>query len=94
MIYRCTQDFTLPKYDEDYCEEIGECVVPKDSLWCEDDSNILGADIHLECIDGCDDFGWIEISNDTFDRFFVEESGQVDTEEECDYCENSGNSET
>lgn len=61
--YKCIKEIWLEKYDGDgfSTEEYG--CVPIGSIWMRDDAaNIVGGEVHLECIDGADGFGWIEIT--------------------------------
>jgi len=44
--------------------------VPVGSIWYEDDSNIIGGEIHLECASEADDIGWIEIPRADLERYF------------------------
>ena len=62
----------LSKCDEDgfWTDEEGQ--VPVGSEWYTDETtNILDGEVHLECVSGCDDFGWIEISKENLKENFV-----------------------
>lgn len=73
MKYKCIKEMCIQMCDGDGSwieNQYG--VVPVDSEWHIDEtSSILGGDVHLECISGCDDFGWIEISNESLKENFV-----------------------
>lgn len=75
MKYRCIKELWLQKYDgdgfeipNDYgCVEVG-------SIWERDGGTIiLGGDIHLEAVSGGGNLGWIEVSTDTLEKYFVPE---------------------
>ena len=71
MKYKCIKEMCMQKYDEDGFWTNEEGHVPAGSEWCIDETtNILDGEVHLECINGCDDFGWIEISNENLKENF------------------------
>lgn len=71
MEYKCIKEIWLEKYDE-HCFSTGEYnCVPIGSTWMrEDDSNLLGGEVHLECVGGADGFGWIEVTEEDLRQHF------------------------
>lgn len=71
MRYKCVSALEIENYDEHgFCT--GDfAVVPEESIWYEDDINIIGGEVHLECESGCEDLGWIEITRADLDECFV-----------------------
>lgn len=70
MRYKCVNALEIEQYDAD-CYQTGDfCVVPEGSIWFEDDVNLIGGEVHLECESGCDDVGWIEITRATLTECF------------------------
>ena len=73
----------IPKCDDDCFmaeNEFGFILVG--SIWEIGESNMIGGEIHLDCISGCDDFAWIEIPNEHFESCFK----KID-DYECDGCD-------
>jgi len=72
MTYKCIKEMWLSKCDGDgfWTDEEGH--VPISSEWYDETINILDGEVHLECISGCEDFTWIEISKEHFKENFVE----------------------
>lgn len=73
MKYKCVKEMYLLKCDGDGFEIPNECgFVKVGSVWeRDDDVNIIGGDVHLECLDNDFDFGWIEITFDDLKENFV-----------------------
>lgn len=71
-LYECKKEMTLQKCDGDGFWDMDEYgLVGVGSKWHKDQgTSIIGGDIHLECISGCDDFEWIEISIEKFKEYF------------------------
>ena len=71
MKYKCVKEMWLMKYDEDcFATEEYNCV-PVGSTWERGDAgNLLGGEVHLECIEGADGFGWIEITKTDLESHF------------------------
>ena len=71
MNYKCNKEFSLTLYDED-CNPTEECkMIPIGSTWVRCDAgNLFGGEVHLECINGADGFGWIEITKVDLDSHF------------------------
>lgn len=74
MKYKCINEFEIQMCDDD-CFMIDNDYrnVPAGSIWEVSESNLLGGEVHLVCISGCDDFGWIEITNEHLEENFMEE---------------------
>lgn len=74
MKYKCIKEFHIQMYDED-CYEIenkfGYVLVG--SIWEVCNYDYSGGDVHLALVSGCDDFGWIEITNEHLEENFMEE---------------------
>lgn len=70
MRYRCVNALEIEQYDSDGCRTGGFGVVTEGSIWYEDDVNMIGGEVHLECESGCDDAGWIEISKADLEECF------------------------
>ena len=70
MIYRCIENSLLSIYCENGFPAWEFGIIPMDSIWYEDDISMIGGEVHLECESGCDDFGWIEITNEDLQRYF------------------------
>lgn len=64
--YKCIQEFSVDKYDEDECLIENEVIViPSDSVW-ESQAYSSMSDIRLEN----DEVGWLEISKKTLEAYF------------------------
>lgn len=63
MKYRCIKSMKLMEYDEN-CEQTEECnILPVGSIWQKDNAgSLIGGEVHLDCIEGANGFGWIEIT--------------------------------
>lgn len=71
MKYKCIKEMCIGKVDADGFHVPNEYgIVPAGSIWYEDDANIIGGDVHLECESGADDMGWIEITKDDLKENF------------------------
>lgn len=70
MRYKCVNALEIEQYDEGCCRTGNFCVVTEGSIWCEDDVNIIGGEVHLECESGCDDVWWIEIPRADLEECF------------------------
>lgn len=68
MKYKCIKDLSIPILDENWYEETGKYIIVKaGQIWIRDDeTNNIGADVHLDYEDG----NWIEISNETLKECF------------------------
>lgn len=73
MRYKCVKELCIPQCDGDGFEIPNKYgYVEPESVWEEDKTaSICGGEIHLECVSGSDDFGWIEISKTTLAEAFV-----------------------
>lgn len=73
MRYKCVKELCIPKCDGDGFEIPNTYgYVETGSIWEEDKTtSICGGEIHLECVSGTDDFGWIEISRLALTEAFV-----------------------
>ena len=73
MKYKCVKELFIPDCDGGGFEIPNKYgYVEPESIWVEDETtNICGGEIHLECVNGSDDFGWIEISKATLAEAFV-----------------------
>lgn len=70
MEYKCIKEFLIEKYDED-CFPTGKCeLVPVESVWCVEESNMIGGEIHLNCVSGANGFGWIELAEEDLNKYF------------------------
>lgn len=70
MRHKCVTAFEIEKYDDDGFFTGDFAVVPEESIWCEDDVNLIGGEVHLQCEGGTDDVGWIEITRATLEEYF------------------------
>lgn len=73
MNYKCVKEMYISIVDED-CSFVPNKYgyVPIGSEWYIDNANnLLGGDVHLECIGGCDDCGWIEITDEDLEENFI-----------------------
>ena len=73
MKYQCINEFEIQLCDENCNEvenEFGYVLVG--SIWEICDYDYIGGDVHLALISGCDDFGWIEITQEHFKDNFIE----------------------
>ena len=71
MEYKCIKEIWLPEYNEDCSNTEKFNCVPTGSTWeRNDDASMIGGEVHLECIEGADNFGWIEITKATLDFHF------------------------
>ena len=62
MRYKCKNAMEIEKYDE-HCFPTGNYdVVTEGSVWYENDVNMIGGEVHLECESGGENVGWIEIT--------------------------------
>lgn len=71
MTYKCKKEFWLPMSDDNgFINESEQALVPIGSVWYPDDANIIGGEVHLECMSGCEDLGWIEITATDLSDYF------------------------
>lgn len=71
MEYKCVKEMTLEIVDGDgfgIPNKYGH--VPVGSIWYEEDTSIIGGEIHLECASGADGMGWIEITKEHLKEYF------------------------
>lgn len=75
MRYKCVKELCIPKCDGGGFEIPNTYgYVETGSIWEEEEdktTSICGGEIHLECVSGTDDFGWIEISRLALTEAFV-----------------------
>ena len=71
-MYKCIKGFSLERYDDDGFEVEGEYLtVEENSIWNvpeDTDCRFIGGEIRLE--NG--DMGWLEISKDTLEEYFID----------------------
>ncbi len=73
MKYQCIKEFEIQMCDDDcFLIENEFGYIPVGSIWEVSESNLLGGEVHLVCVSGCDDFGWIEITQEHFKENFIE----------------------
>ncbi len=65
--FKCKNEFKVNEYVDD--EETHNLIkIEVNSIWKRKNNNYIGQDVHLERVD---DYGWIEISEETFVKNFV-----------------------
>lgn len=73
MKYKCIKEMLLPKCDGNGFEipnKYGFVIVG--SMWeRNDDSSIIGADVHLDSLDDDTSFDWLEITFEDLEKNFV-----------------------
>lgn len=70
MRYKCISAMEIEKYDGN-CSPTGSFgVITEGSVWYEDDVDMIGGEVHLECESGCEDAGWIEITRADLEECF------------------------
>ena len=78
MKYRCVKTFSVDKYDDDGFRTEKQMRVRNDSIWEKDEEHyrFVGGDdtIRLEN----EKYGWLEITEETFNEYFVELEKIVD----------------
>lgn len=70
-MYKCTDTFFIDTVDDDGFHEDEQMTIPKYSIWDlpeEDDYRFIGGEIRLES----EKHGWIEITKETLEQYFVE----------------------
>lgn len=70
MRYKCIKDMEIELYDADCCRTGSFGMVTEDSIWNEDNSDMIGGEVHLECESGCECAGWIEITRADLEECF------------------------
>ncbi len=70
MRYKCINAMEIEKYDENGFPTGNFGVITEGSIWYEDDVNMIGGEVHLECESGCEDVGWIEITQKDLEDCF------------------------
>jgi len=71
MEYKCIKEMKLRRYGEGCLMTKEYSIVPIGSIWIrDDDENLIGGEVHLECTEGDDDLGWIEISLKDLEHYF------------------------
>lgn len=72
MRYKCIVEFVIQMCDDD-CFMIDNDYrnIPIGSVWEVSDSNLLGGEVHLDSISGCEDFGWIEVPKEIIENNFI-----------------------
>ena len=70
MKYECIEEFYLPFLDEhgSMTDDYGK--VSKGSIWEYDPSYVSESDVRMCKENGDDDFGFIDITNEHFDKYF------------------------
>lgn len=72
MKYKCINEFIVPRCDDDCFDIEGEYFhVLVGSLWELGDDNMIGGEVHLDCVEGSNEFTWVEIPNEDFKENFV-----------------------
>lgn len=66
--YKCKESFGVPMYDEGgfYLDET--MVIESGTEWEQTDNDIIGGEIHLECVGA--EWKWLEITKETLERCF------------------------
>lgn len=69
MKYQCVKSFDVEKYDDDGFNEDETRLIVAGSIWERDmsDNRIIGGEVKL---DNPKTLEWLEISFDTFERYF------------------------
>ena len=71
MEYKCIKEMWLEKYGEECFPSGEDDCVPIGSTWLQDDeSNLIGGEVHLDCLKGSDELGWIEITESDLKQYF------------------------
>lgn len=70
MRYKCIKDMEIELYGTDCCRTGSFGMVTEGSVWYEDDVDMIGGEVHLECESGCEDTGWIEITRADLEECF------------------------
>lgn len=69
MKYKCINDFNIEKYDDEWMPTGEYTVVSSGTIWeLDENTNNIGGEVHLDNVK----LGWIEISIDTLEEYFVE----------------------
>ena len=69
MRYKCVSEFDVEEYVDDF--HTGNFFsITEGSIWCENDVNLIGGEVHLECESGCEGVGWIEITRADLEECF------------------------
>lgn len=77
MFYECIKDFQIENYDEHGFPKCEYSTIKSSSKWERDDeTDIIGGEVHLDSLDDDSDFGWIEMSIEKLKENFVLADGE------------------
>lgn len=68
--YKCIKEFYLPKYDENECPTDEYATIHEGSVYEYTDGYVGESDIRLYLENGVNDFGYIDITYKTLEKYF------------------------